>query len=268
MFFILFFFGILTGICTLLFGFGGGFIIVPVLYSLLTLSISPDNPIHQSAMLIAVATSTCIMIPNTALATYKHISMKTLQWSYIRPILPYMALGGFIGASIALFINPGWIRWGFIIFLLFTIIDSSFRSGFLLPRTTSFTPLNHSKTATAGLSIGALAAFLGVGGSVLTVPLMRRRGATMTQAAAMANPLSLPMATIGTLTYLFLAKPTTPLGNEYLGYVNIHATYALILGSWLGIHLATPWLNTLSDKKHAITYLVLLYLVLIVMLIL
>ncbi|MFS2163054.1 TSUP family transporter [Variovorax sp. Varisp62] len=55
-------------------------------------------------------------------------------------------------------------------------------------------------TALSGLVIGWIAAFLGVGGSVMTVPLMRRRGIAMGHATAMANPLSLPVALAGTAT--------------------------------------------------------------------
>jgi uncharacterized membrane protein YfcA len=57
-------FGCLTGISAVLFGFGGGFVIVPLLYRMLTASHAADDPIAQSAMHIAVATSTCVMIVN------------------------------------------------------------------------------------------------------------------------------------------------------------------------------------------------------------
>lgn len=36
----------------------------------------------------------------------------------------------------------------------------------------------------------------------MTVPLLRRRGLSMTQATAMANPLSLPVALVGTAVYM------------------------------------------------------------------
>ena len=268
MLFILLFFGVLAGISTLLFGFGGGFVVVPVMYSLLTLTFSPETPVHQEAMLIAVATSMCIMVPNTALATYKHLKMRTLVWKHVTPIFPYMACGALFGAALALMVDNGWIQGLFIAFLALTILDNTFRSGFLSPKNAHFIPLGRIKTAFSGLGIGALAAFLGVGGSVLTVPLMRRRGASMIEATAMANPLSLPMATLGTFIYLGWARPMQNLGEGYLGYVNIYAALVLMAGAWIGIHLASHWVGKLSDKTHAMIYVSLLCLVLMVMIIL
>ncbi|WP_342595142.1 hypothetical protein AAGT95_00270 [Salinicola lusitanus] len=59
---------------------------------------------------------------------------------------------------------------------------------------------------------------------------MRRRGASMTAATAMANPLSLPMAVSGTATYVLLSAGDTPLGAWYAGYVDLRALLALAVG--------------------------------------
>lgn len=42
-------FGCLTGVTAVLFGFGGGFVVVPLLYRMLTASHGIDDPISQSA---------------------------------------------------------------------------------------------------------------------------------------------------------------------------------------------------------------------------
>jgi uncharacterized membrane protein YfcA len=52
-------------------GFGGGLIVVPLLYSLL-----PHSPY---TMHIAVATSLAVMLVNTLFASYKHQSQKNIQ---------------------------------------------------------------------------------------------------------------------------------------------------------------------------------------------
>lgn len=57
--------GFLTGITTILFGFGGGFVVVPFVYHLI--SASGEQP--GQAMHIAVATSTAVMILNAGYAT-------------------------------------------------------------------------------------------------------------------------------------------------------------------------------------------------------
>jgi hypothetical protein len=114
--------------------------------------------------------------------------------------------------------------------------------------------------------IGAIAAFLGVGGSVITVPLMRRRGASMTAATAAANPLSLPMAVVGSLTYAMLAWNADSLGAWHAGYIDLRACLVLVIGSWLGIRFTSRWIGKIPDSIHAKAYIALLGLVFLVML--
>ncbi len=92
-----------------------------------------------------------------------------------------------------------------------------------------------------GGGIGLIAAFLGVGGSVMTVPLMRRRGATMAQAAAMANLLTLPLAATASLTWLLMA-PMAALPSGFIGNIWWLAAGLLVAGSWLGLRGASRWL--------------------------
>lgn len=127
-------------------------------------------------------------------------------------------------------------------------------------------PPSHTTQALSGLLVGSVAAFLGVGGSVMTVPLMRRRGIGMTRATAMANPLSLPVALAGTATYGALAWGAVPaFGDWHLGYVDLRAWAALVAGSWIGIRAATPWIGAIPDGVHAKVYLGLLIAVLLAM---
>lgn len=267
MYWLLLGFGVLTGVTTVLFGFGGGFIVVPLLYTVLLALHGTQSEIGQAAMHIAVATSTCVMIFGTGLATRRHILAGTLRWDLIRPFLLYIAIGAVIGAAAALNLQAAWLRWAFIIYLLLTILDSVFRPGFLHESQNHIRPMPLLQLASLGLIIGGFAALLGVGGSVMTVPLMRRRGASMTSATAMANPLSLPMAISGTLTYMILAsRHQVSLGTWHIGYVDVAACVVLVLGSWVGIRLAARWIGRIPDRIHAKIYIFLLCMVLAVML--
>ncbi len=101
----------------------------------------------------------------------------------------------------------------------------------------------------------------------MTVPLLRRRGLSMAQATAMANPLSLPVAVLGTLAYVAMAwyQPVA-LGSGYLGYIDLAAFGLLSLGSLAGIRLAAPLAGRIPDRVHARVYLGLLALVMVSML--
>lgn len=265
MYLLLLCFGGLAGITTVLFGFGGGFVIVPLLYAVLTATYGADSAVGAAAMHIAVATSTSVMIFAAATATLRHHRAKTVQWNEVRPLAGYIALGAILGAVTAVSLNGDWVRWAFIVYLAITILDAVVRPGFMRETASPMRPMSRPGVATAGVLIGGIAAFLGVGGSVMTVPLMRRRGASMTAATAMANPLSLPMAVAGTVTYMLLAWRGSSLGAWYAGYVDLRAFLVLAAGSWIGIRLASPLIGRLPDALHAKTYLLLLGLVLVVM---
>jgi uncharacterized membrane protein YfcA len=250
-----------------LFGFGGGFVIVPLLYRMLVASHGTDDPNGQSAMHIAVATSTCVMIVNALVATGKHHRAGNLIRHYLWPLGGYIGVGAVVGAVLAMWVSGEAIRYAFIAYLAVTIVDCLFRRGFLTPSDNKIPRrLGRVEASGGGVGIGAIATFLGVGGSVMTVPLLRRCGLSMSQATSMANPLSLPVALAGTLTYMAMGGFTAiDLGAWFIGYVDLLAFAVLTVGSLLGIRLAAPWIGRLPDRVHARVYVGLLVLVMLSM---
>ncbi|QTT87465.1 sulfite exporter TauE/SafE family protein [Pseudomonas chlororaphis] len=261
-------FGCMSGISAVLFGFGGGFVVVPLLYRMLLGSHGADDAVAQSAMHIAVATSTCVMIVNALMATGKHRRAGNLIRHYLWPLGGYIGLGAIAGAGLAMAVSGEVMRYAFIAYLALTIADCLMRRGFL-ERVDTRTPRRLGRLeATGGLGIGVIATFLGVGGSVMTVPLLRRCGLSMTQATSMANPLSVPVALAGTMTYMALAGFSRfDLGPWFIGYVDLLAFVVLTLGSLLGIRLASPWIGRIPDRLHARVYIGLLVLVMLGMLV-
>ncbi|WP_233234800.1 sulfite exporter TauE/SafE family protein [Bordetella sp. LUAb4] len=289
-------FGCLAGVTTVLFGFGGGFVVVPLLYKLLTLTHPPGSPAATAAMQIAVATSTCVMIFGAAMATRRHQRAGNIEWARVRPLLMPIAIGAAGGAAAATLVDGDSLRWAFAAYLALTILDCVLRPGFMArpvvaagharagsdTRNGFNSGLNTRMRSSShpnmrlrsvigpdtvvGVIIGVIAAFLGVGGSVMTVPLMRRRGVDMTRATAMANPLSLPVALAGAAAYVVLAWQAPALGAWHIGYVDLRALLILIAGSWLGIRLTSPFIGKVPDRVHARVYVGLLVLVLVAML--
>ena len=60
--------GFTTGITTVLFGFGGGFVVVPFVYQLML----RQPELAGNAMHVAVATSTAVMIFNAGWVSYRN----------------------------------------------------------------------------------------------------------------------------------------------------------------------------------------------------
>ncbi|KAG1469201.1 hypothetical protein G6F57_012286 [Rhizopus arrhizus] len=261
-------FGCVSGVTTGLLGCGGGFVVVPVLYGVRTATHGAGDAIGQSAMHIAVATSTCVMIVNSIAATRKHQRAGNIVRAYVWPLAGFIAGGALLGAGAATRASGDLVRWIFIAYLGVTILDCLLRKGCLAQQhePQAPQPSGQGVVVGGGVAIGAIATFLGVGGSVMTVPLLRRRGLPMAKAAAMANPLTLPVAIVGTLAYMAAARDLqAALAPWIVGYVDLLAFAALALGSLAGIRLAAPLIPRIPDRLHARVYVLLLALVMLSM---
>jgi uncharacterized membrane protein YfcA len=167
--------GCLTGVTTVVFGFGGGFVTVPVVYAF-TLANAGSG---ADAMAVAVATSTAVMVVNSLSATWAQYRAGRLRRDHLWPLAAYIGLGSATGALAATAAGGSVQYVLFVVYLVVTITDSLLRKGFLTrsPGTAPRTP-GPGTARGVGLGIGAVTGFLGVGGSVMTVPLLRRRGLT------------------------------------------------------------------------------------------
>ncbi|MDV9173918.1 sulfite exporter TauE/SafE family protein [Streptomyces sp. W16] len=254
-------FGCLTGVTTVLFGFGGGFVTVPVVYGVLSVTARPG----ADAMHVAVATSAAVMVVNAGAATLTQWRQGRLRRAYVWPLAAFIALGATAGSFAATLVGGTALRLLFAAYLLVTITDCLLRKGFLsVAHRTPPESLGRGTITLGGTGIGLVAAGLGVGGSVMTVPLLRRRGLPMAEATAMANPLSVPVAVAGTLVYAL--APTAHAATGHLGYVDLGAGAALLLGSLPTIALARRITGRVPDRVHSTAYVTLLVVVLIVML--
>lgn len=87
-------FGLISGITTWLFGFGGGFVTVPLLYTLILTLWGIDSLPAEHAMKIAVATSTLIMLFSATITTIKHHKARRLNWHSMFILLLGLLVGG------------------------------------------------------------------------------------------------------------------------------------------------------------------------------
>ncbi|ARB45062.1 sulfite exporter TauE/SafE family protein [Alloalcanivorax xenomutans] len=249
--------GFATGITTLLFGFGGGFVVVPFVYHFVnTTGVGEGN-----GMRVAVATSTAVMILNAGYATYTNWRRGHLHSEALTPLLVPIGVGAALGAGLADLLGDSLLRILFSLYLAGTLLDGLLRKGFLgksAPRS-----IGPATRWAGGALIGAIATLLGVGGSVMTVPLLRRHGYDMKYCVSAANPLSMPVAIVGTVMYAWLGQDQS-LGAEYLGYVNTRIFGVLVIAGVAGMLFAKHCIPVINDRLHARAYLLLLLLMLIV----
>ncbi|MGW5780508.1 TSUP family transporter [Streptomyces sp. NPDC003863] len=249
--------GLLTGATTVLFGFGGGFVAVPVV-------VWADAALGTAALPVATATSALVMVVNAAFATAVTPRSVLLALRGSGALLPLLAAGACAGAYATRFAPPALARWAFVAYTALTALDLLLRPGFLRTARPDAGPVGAPRPlpAAAGAPIGAVAAFLGVGGSVMTVPAMRRAGHPMRVATALANPLTLAVA-LPAVAVSFAAS--SPPGTGLVGLVDPYAAGALLLGALPVIAVLRRRPPRIPDRVHACAYLALLALVTLAM---
>ncbi|QNX14130.1 sulfite exporter TauE/SafE family protein [Acinetobacter seifertii] len=261
----LFLFGLLSGVTTWLFGFGGGFVAVPLLYTVIIQKYSNESMVGIHAMQIAVATSAFVMLCSASFATFRHYRSGQIDWQKIRFLWSGIALGGVVGAVMASLFNGNWLRWIFMGYVFITIIDCYYRPGFMVASRQTQNYSENSELIKGGI-IGWVAALLGVGGSVMTVPLLRRRGSSMAEAAAIANILTLPLSLTATLTYCVLSLwQSTWAPSGFIGLIWFEAALFLVAGTWIGLYFSEKFISKLPDLWQARLYPLLLIIVVVVM---
>ncbi|MDE3022119.1 MAG: sulfite exporter TauE/SafE family protein [Pseudomonadota bacterium] len=254
--------GSIIGITSSLFGFGGGFLVVPALYWLLPKVNVPSNLVMHAA----VATSLAIMILNSINSTLAHERLGNISWAVFLKISPYIAGGAMLGAFLSQWISGETLRYFFICFLLLVIIRNMLNNEFT---EISNKPLKFPSKISIGIigtGIGIFATLLGVGGSVLTIPFLRRCNMRMLNAVALAAPLSIPVALFGAATYFLIGLRVNGLPYGFAGFIYIPAFLGIGLGGFIGVPLGARIGRQLPDKSYARVYIILLSIIVIIML--
>lgn len=224
--------GIVTGVLAGLFGIGGGLVIVPVLVFLFTASGFPA----ELVMIMAVASSLAAIILTAISSLLAHHRLGSLIWAKVFSLTPGIILGSAAGAVIAKQISVDGLRLILVLFLLYTGIQMALQ---IKPKAGA---AKHSKflDAIAGVVIGLMSAIVGIGGGTLTVPYLVHGQLAMRQAVAISSACGLPIAIVGTVTYVLLGWHDARLPEWSLGYV--------YLPSFLGVSLSSIFTAPIGAK--------------------
>lgn len=149
--------GMLVGVLSGMFGIGGGTVIVP---ALVWLGLSQRN---------AAATSTLAIVPTSISGVISYATGGHVDWLAAALLFCGMFIGGQIGSWLLSRLPELALRWIFVAFLVFVVINQ-----------VSFVPSRDHQIAMSvttgiclallGVIIGTLAGLLGIGGGALAVP--------------------------------------------------------------------------------------------------
>ncbi|MDP8298741.1 MAG: sulfite exporter TauE/SafE family protein [Candidatus Tantalella remota] len=103
--------GCIAGICSALFGIGGGVVVVPAL------NLFWGIPIHE-----AIATSLAVIVPTAAVGAVFHARYGHIMWKAVRFLVPAALAGAVLGALLSNITEPGLLKIIFSIYLFFCAV--------------------------------------------------------------------------------------------------------------------------------------------------
>ena len=226
--------GMLSGLCAGLFGLGGGIVIVPTLHFLFLHQGFPETVLMQCA----IATSLFSILFIGAASAWGHYRIRALHFPLLYRLLPGILIGSVLGACFAGQLPSTGLQ------RLFALFELAVAWQLMTTRTSR--PFGVVPGCwgliRAGVGIGTCASLLGVGGGTLAVPFLLWCGLSLRTAIAVSAACGVPIALLGSLSFMFLGWEAQGLPDHTLGYVYWPVAGPIVLASLctvpLGVRLA------------------------------
>lgn len=214
--------GAISGVLAGVFGIGGGAVLVPVFYQVMT-SLGVDEGVR---MHVAVASSLAIIVPTSLRSFQGHRARGVVDMDLLRSFLVPVPLGVLVATLIAASISSDGLRLIFAIIALavglrLAFNRDSWRLGTEIP--------GNPWRAAIGFVIGLLSTLMGIGGGVMNSTFMTLFGRPMHQAVATSAGVGVLIAIPGTIGYIWAGWGDTRLPVASTGYVN-----------WIAVMLILP----------------------------
>ena len=218
--------GLMLGALGGLFGIGGGLIAIPVIGVLFGL----DQQVAQGTALVMV-------VPNVLLAIWRYHQRNRIEFRHAIALGVTSFCFAIAGAAIAVSLDPGRMRIGFIGFLLALAAYTLLRV--LLKPQPGSTTLRYPWPwlSALGAGAGALGGLFGVGGAVIATPILTSVfGATQVVAQGLSLSLAAPSTAVTLLTYASHGQVVWTLGLP------------LAVGGLLSISLGVKLAHALPER--------------------
>ncbi|HRJ67263.1 MAG TPA: sulfite exporter TauE/SafE family protein, partial [Alphaproteobacteria bacterium] len=217
--------GCVGGFLSGLLGVGGGIIFVPALFfSLSSLGFSEDHAMH-----IAIGSSLAVVMATGSTSAFSHYKRGGVDMAILRGWGPAIVIGVVVGAMLASSVKSVVLKEIFAGMTMLIAVYMAFSKDKAEPKPMRFLTEKVQKGIAA--LVGVISAMLGVGGAILTVPLMTCVGLPMPRAVGTGAALGVAVAVPGVISYMvsgMLVSDTLPPWS--IGYVNL-LTVAMIIPS-------------------------------------
>ena len=219
--------GIFVGFFAGLLGIGGGTLLVPLLVFLFTAQDFPTDRILH----LAIGTSLASIVFTSFSSIYAHNARGAILWPTVKQSSIYLIIGTFGGSFFAERLDAQVLAG---VFVLFASYASAQLILGLKPKPTRTLPKSIGLGIGSGL-IGMLSSLVGVGGGVITIPLMLMHNVPMRNAVGTSAALGLPIAIAGSFGYVWNGLEKTNLPDLSFGYVYLPALFGVVVGTFITV---------------------------------
>ena len=233
--------GIGAGTMAGMLGIGGGMIIVPGLFYLFSLMDLPS----YSLMHLAAGSAMCIMIFTSASSTLSHHMRGDVHWDIFGRIIAAIGIGVLLGNLLSNHLDTHWLETIFGVFLLIVSIKIllDWKPAF---EETTYPPI--SLVGIVGVLIGFKSGILGIGGGAISVPFLLYCGLPMSKASGTSASFTLPIAIVGTLSFLLFSQGYTDI-SWATGYIYWPAVALVAPFTVLGAPIGTRLSHVISPQQ-------------------
>ena len=247
--------GALAGLLAGLFGIGGGLILIPMfIWAFKAAGFAPSIIVH-----LAFGTSLAIIIPTAISSALGHRQRGNVDWHLVLRMACGSVVGVACGSSLAAGLSGDTLK-GLFGLMQIGVGSKLFARPPRLPEgdagEAGWGPL-----LAIGFIVGAFAAFFGVGGGVIAVPLIMLMRHSMHHAVGNSSGLMVISALTGTVSYMLHGWGNPLLPPFSLGYVNLLVTLLVapftVLMARVGVRIA----NQTSHARLVRVFAVLIILV-------
>lgn len=250
--------GLLAGLLSGLVGVGGGVLMVPFLYFFYARpGWSGIAPAPDVATVAAHATSLFVIIPTSLRGAWAYHRRGLVVWRAVWPIGLAAAGAAALASRFAVQVEPRWLRLVFALFLLWNAVNvlrspRDRAKGDAAPR-----PLRLSLPVTlgTGAAVGVFSALLGVGGGLVSIPLLMH-GVGIRLRSVAATSLAIIMLTSlgGALAYMLAAPDAAVRPGWSVGYVDLGVAAVLAAGTVLSVGLGAALNRRMNPRTLAVVF--------------
>ncbi len=245
---------ILAGIMAGLLGVGGGIVLVPVLFWILSLTDFPP----ELTMHMAVATSLATIIFTSVSSARAHAKRGGVDTQLLKLWAPGLVLGALSGGLAAKYIQAEGLKLVFGTIALFVSINMATPKTLVI---SSHLPRSRAVNVVISYVVGGFSSLMGIGGGTLSVPILSAFSFEIRRAVGTASAFGILIAIPAVVGFVVsgFGIPNRPPFS--LGFVNIPAALLILpftvgfapVGAALAHKLDGKWIKRVFALFLAIT---------------